>query len=45
MAVEQKHPLVGIVVVDQDVMQGTPCFANTRVHVKTHSPPLMGDPR
>jgi uncharacterized protein (DUF433 family) len=35
MTVEQKHALANVVVVDKDVMHGTPCFANTRVPIKT----------
>lgn len=35
MTLEQKQALTGVVAVDKDVMHGTPCFANTRVPVKT----------
>ena len=35
MTIEQKNALAEVVAVDQEVMHGTPCFANTRVPVKT----------
>ena len=35
MTSDQKRALAGVVTIDKDVMQGTPCFAHTRVPVQT----------
>jgi len=32
---EQRAALPGIVIIDKDIMHGTPCFAGTRVPVQT----------
>jgi uncharacterized protein (DUF433 family) len=32
---EQRAALAGIVIIDKDIMHGTPCFAGTRVPVQT----------
>lgn len=32
---EQRTALAGVVTIDQEVLHGTPCFANTRVPVQT----------
>ena len=35
MTAEQKNALAGVVTIDKQIMQGTPCFAQTRVPVQT----------
>jgi uncharacterized protein (DUF433 family) len=35
MTIEQRKALAEVITVDKEVMHGTPCFANTRVPVKT----------
>lgn len=35
MTAEQKSALAGVVTIDEGVMHGTPCFAQTRVPVQT----------
>jgi uncharacterized protein (DUF433 family) len=35
MTIEQRKALAEVITVDKGVMHGTPCFANTRVPVKT----------
>ena len=35
MTTEQRATLAGVVIIDKDIMHGTPCFAGTRVPVQT----------
>lgn len=32
---ERRSALAGVVTIDQEILHGTPCFANTRVPVQT----------